>query len=76
MEEKFKEQMLDDFFKEIVAKSKEVSLLNDSVFGLLKKASELIESKLCRRFMYKSIVTKKKHAEWRVTRVVVVPCDL
>ena len=73
MEEKFENQMIEDYFQEIVAKHKELSMIKANIFGLLRNASVLIESKLRSRFMYKSIVTKKKRAEWRVTKIVVEP---
>ena len=75
MEVNFKDQLLDDYFKEIIAKNKELSMLKANIYGLLRNASVLIESKLRGRFMYKSIVTKKKHVEWRVTKIVVEPWE-
>ena len=75
MEVNFKDQLLDDYFKEIIAKNKELSMLKANIYGLLRNASVLIESKLRGRFMYKSIFTKKKHVEWRVTKIVVEPWE-
>lgn len=75
MEQNFKEQLLLDYFREIVEKSKEERLLKANIYGLLWKASVLIESKLRDRFMYKSIFTKKKRVEWRVTKIVVEPWE-
>lgn len=75
MESNFKEQLLADCFREIVEKSREERLLGAHIHGLLKNASDLIESKLCGRFLYKRIVTKKKHAEWRVTKILVEPWE-
>ncbi|MCR5241004.1 MAG: hypothetical protein K6E15_12725 [Prevotella sp.] len=71
MEQIFNEQMLKDYFQEIVEKSKEAQLLKANIAGLLMKSSELIESKLRHRFDGKCIVTLTKQVLWRVTKVTV-----